>query len=51
MLLDLERVHDVLEGRNCYGKTTAMIVTALGYADFDGPEVLVVGCDSTTSLF
>jgi hypothetical protein len=48
-MIDINRVHDVLEGRvpegRQIGKTTAMLVTALGYADFDVP-IIYIFCGS-----
>lgn len=44
-MIDVERVHDVLEyreyGPRC-GRTTAMIVAALGYADFEGVDIDII---------
>jgi len=53
-MLDVNHLHDVFEGkfssRGC-GKTTAMIVTALGYADFEGPDILILGNSYNHSSF
>ena len=52
MKIDMNRLHDVILGKRneeqC-GKTVAMIITALGYADFETPIVYIY-CETQQNL-
>lgn len=44
-MIDIKRVHDILDGKSYgkrTGKTWALLIMALGFADFEGPDVEIV---------